>query len=64
MAEHRFYIGEEPIPTVVEKPVKSLGCCYDASLKDTALVVQIREDTISNLKAIDKTLLPGWLKLC
>ncbi len=63
LVEHRFLIGKEPIPTVAEKPVKSLGGWYDASLKDRALVDQIRVDTISGLKTIDKTLLPGRMKL-
>lgn len=63
LAEHHFYINEEPIPTVAENPIKSLGCWYDASLRDTAQVDQIREATISSLKTIDKTFLPGRLKL-
>ena len=33
-SDHRFYINGEPIPTVSEKPIKSLGWCYDTSLKD------------------------------
>lgn len=59
LAEHHFYISGEPIPTVAEKPIKSLGRWYDASLRDTTQVDQIREDTISSLKTIDNSLLPG-----
>ena len=60
LSEQRFYIGEEPIPTVSEKPVKSLGGWYDAKLRDRDQVDQIRQDTICSLESIDKSLL--WLK--
>ncbi len=33
LSEHRFYVGEEPIPTVAEKPVKSLGRWYHVTLR-------------------------------
>lgn len=46
-----------------EKPIKSLGHWYDASLRDTVQVDQIREDTISSLMLIDNSLLPSRLKL-
>ncbi|ROI52205.1 hypothetical protein DPX16_3475 [Anabarilius grahami] len=63
LSDHRFHIGEEPIPTVSEKPVKSLGRCYDASLKDKEQVEQLRKEVASGLEKIDRTLLPGKLKL-
>lgn len=63
LTEYRFFIGGEPIPTVAEKPIKSLGRWYDASLRDTAQVEQIREDTIRNLMTINHSLLPCRLKL-
>lgn len=63
LAEHRFHINEEPILTVEENPIKSLGRYYDGFLRDTAQVDQIREATIISLKTIDKTFLPGRLKL-
>ncbi|KAK0153815.1 hypothetical protein N1851_004106 [Merluccius polli] len=63
LSDQRFYIGEEPIPTVAEKPIKSLGRWYDATLKDTVQVEQLRQDTISGLQSIEKTMLPGRLKL-
>ena len=63
LSEQRFFIGEEPIPTVSEKPVKSLGRWYDANLKDKDQVHQLRQDTICGLESIDKSLLPGRLKL-
>lgn len=31
---HHQHTGKEPIPSVSEKPVKSLGRWYDGSLKD------------------------------
>lgn len=34
LSDHCMYIGDEPIPKITEKPVKSLGRWYDASLKD------------------------------
>ena len=63
LSDQRFYIGEEPIPMVAEKPIKSLGRWYDATLKDTVQVEQLRQDTISGLQCIEKTMLPGRLKL-
>lgn len=35
VTDQRFYIGETPVPTLSEMPVKSLGRWYDAKLKDT-----------------------------
>ena len=63
LSDHRFHIGEEPIPMVSEKPVKSLGRWYDASLKDKEQVEQLRKEVAGGLESIDKTLLPGKLKL-
>ena len=34
LSDLRFFIGEDPIPTVSEQPVKSLGRWYTSSLKD------------------------------
>lgn len=63
LLDHRFHIGEEPIPTISEKPVKSLGRWYDASLKDKEQVEQLRKEVASGLENIDRSLLPGKLKL-
>ena len=63
LSDHRFHIGEEAIPTVSEKPVKSLGRWYDSSLKDKEQVEQLRKEVARDLKAIDGTMLPGKLKL-
>ncbi|KAI2644850.1 hypothetical protein H4Q32_030713 [Labeo rohita] len=59
----RFYISEEPIPTVLEKPIKSLGRWYSADLKDTQQIEQLRRDLANGLKQINNTALPGKLKL-
>ncbi|KAI8506911.1 hypothetical protein Bbelb_153500 [Branchiostoma belcheri] len=58
----RFTLGGTQIPTVSEKPVKSLGKVFYSSLKDTASVQQIRTELESWLKEIDKTGLPGRFK--
>ena len=63
LSDHRFHIGKEPIPTVSEKPVRSLGRWYDASLRDKEQVEQLRKEVASGLDNIDRTLLPGKLKL-
>lgn len=44
LRDTRFYIGEDPIPTVSEQPVKSLGRWYNASLKDKEQVEQLRQE--------------------
>ena len=59
----RFCIGDDPIPTVSEQPVKSLGRWYNESLRDKDQVQQVRQDIADGLESINKTLLPGKLKL-
>lgn len=49
--------------TVAENPVKSFGRWYNATLKDTDQVGQLRKDNINGLESINKSLLPGRLKL-
>ncbi|KAL6470906.1 hypothetical protein MHYP_G00195560 [Metynnis hypsauchen] len=58
-----FTINNEPIPTILQKPIKSLGRWYNATLNDTEQIEQLRQDTISGLKQINNTGLPGKLKL-
>ncbi|KAG7495746.1 hypothetical protein JOB18_004645 [Solea senegalensis] len=60
VTDQRFHVGGTPVPTVSEMPIKSLGRWYDAKLKDTEQFEQIKNDTS---KHINKTLLPGKLKL-
>lgn len=57
LSDSCFFIGEERITTVMEKPVKSLSRWYDAIFKDVDHVDQVRWDTLS------KSLDPGRLKL-
>ena len=63
LTDQRFHINNAPIPLVSELPVKSLGRLYNARLKDSDQSDQLREETIKGLVSIDKTLLPGKLKL-
>ena len=58
----RFSIGGERIPTVKEKPVKSLGRLYAGSLTDRHQGVTIQKQAEDGLKIIDKTKLPGKYK--
>lgn len=51
------------MPTVAEKPVKSLEHWYNATLKDIGQGDQIKQDTISSLESTENSLLPGRLKL-
>ncbi len=63
IVNERFYINDEPIPTILEKPIKSLGQWYNTDLKDAEQVEQLMQDTISGLKQINSTALPGKLKI-
>jgi len=50
------------MPTVSEKPVKSLGRWYDGDLKDTVRVREVRRQAVEELKSINSCALPGKLK--
>ena len=63
LVEERFYINQEPIPTVTEKPIKSLGRWYDAKLKDSDQAHELRQELVKGLQVIDKSMLPGKLKI-
>lgn len=63
LSDEKFNINGEAIPTVQEKPIKSLGRWYNAELKDTQQVEELRQSTVSGIKQIDSTALPGKLKL-
>lgn len=60
----RFALGGTPIPTVTEKPVKSLGKVFNSSLRDSDALLQAKADLTSWLTAIDKSGLPGKFKTC
>lgn len=59
----RFCINNGPIPMILEKPIKSIGCWYSADLKNSKQVEKLRQDKISSLKQINNPALPGKLKL-
>lgn len=62
LSNTKFFIRNDPIPTVSEQSVKSLGRWYYASLKDKEQVQQLRKQVSSGLQAIDNIQLPGRLK--
>ena len=59
----KFQIGKENIPTVKQKPVKSLGRLYQGNLTDRSQGVAIQADAEQGLKAIANTKLPGNYKV-
>ncbi len=63
LIDHRFLIDRIAIPMVSELSVKSLGWWYSASLTNLDQSNLLRAETINGLGRIDKTLLPGKLKL-
>lgn len=63
LTDQFFFFGNEIISTVMERPVKSLSWWYNTSLKDTEQGEQLKKDGIIGLQSMDKTFLPGRLKL-
>ena len=63
MVEERFYIDGEVIPSLVEKPVKSLGRWYNSTLSDRGQVSDHRKFIVKASSITDKTFLTGKLKL-
>ncbi len=57
-----FTLEGSQIPSVTERPVKSLGKIFDSSLKDTAALQQTSSDVTNWLTAVDKSGLPGKYK--
>nr|XP_061785060.1 uncharacterized protein LOC133576095 [Nerophis lumbriciformis] len=60
--KHRFSLDGVPIPSVSEKPVKSLGKIFDSTLKDKAAVQSAHVELKTWLSAVDKSGLPGKFK--
>ncbi len=60
--QFHFTLGGTQIPSVSEKPIKSLGKMFDQSLMDAASCQQIKSDLTAWLTAIDKSRLPGKFK--
>ena len=62
MEKVRFTVAGETIPTLSEKPIKSLGKTFNSSLKDTAVKQMTIKDLEEWLTKIDKSGLPGRFK--
>ncbi len=60
---HRFELGGEVVPSLVEAPVKSLGRWYTVELNDVGRVEEVRNKLLRGLKRIDGCGLPGKLKV-
>nr|XP_057943465.1 uncharacterized protein LOC131138512 [Doryrhamphus excisus] len=60
--KHRFNLNGVPIPSVSEKPVKSLGKIFDSTLKDKAAVQSANAELKTWLSVVDKSGLPGKFK--
>ncbi|XP_067284127.1 uncharacterized protein [Pseudorasbora parva] len=57
-----FTLGKTQIPSITDKPVKSLGKVFDCSLKDTAAIHATNIELEGWLAAVDKSGLPGKFK--
>ena len=62
-SDRKFVIEGEKFQTVREKPVKSLGRWYNVDLSDKDQVEQFRKDIGEGLGRMDKSGIPGKLKL-
>ena len=60
--EIHFKIRGDKIPTVRERPVKSLGRLYSIPLTDRHRGPEVQKVALKGLKSIDKTCLPGKMK--
>ena len=63
VTETRYFINGDPIPTVREEPVKSLGRLYKLPLTDRHWGLELEKTTTDSLRMIDKVDLPGKLKV-
>ena len=51
--DFHFYLHEQPIPSISEEPVKSLGRWYTKNLRDISHVQEIKCQVPSGLERID-----------
>lgn len=58
----RFSLDGTQIPSVTEKPIKSLGKTFDCTLKDAASIKATNRELEAWLTAVDKSGLPGKFK--
>ena len=63
LSDRKFVKDEEKIPIIREKAVKSLGRWYQADINDREQTGQFRKDVAQRLDRINKSGLPGKLKL-
>uniref|UniRef100_A0A3B1K6T8 Reverse transcriptase domain-containing protein n=1 Tax=Astyanax mexicanus TaxID=7994 RepID=A0A3B1K6T8_ASTMX len=63
LIQERFMMEGEVIPSILEKPIKSLGRWYTAALNDKEQVEGLRTEMVEAINRIDKSFLPGKLKL-
>jgi hypothetical protein len=61
-SRYELKVQNQSIPSITERPVKCLGKWFDASLKDTEQVKQLKTKVQDGLRKIDKTGLPGKFK--
>ena len=62
LSDNRFKIPGEYIPTIKDKPVKSLGKRFDQSLKDAVAIQETRDRLERWLNKINMSGLPGCFK--
>ena len=62
MEKVRFTVAGETIPTLSEKPIKSLGKTFNSSLQDTAAKQKTIKDLEECLTKINTSGLPGRFK--
>ena len=60
--KYRFRVADMEIPSITEKPVKSLGKVFDSSLSDKDSIKQTTRQFSEWLSTIDKSGLPGKFK--
>jgi len=60
--QFHFTLGTTQIPSITEKPMKSLGKVFDCSLKDMAVIRAANLELEGWLAAVDKSGLPGKFK--
>ena len=58
-----FTVDGERITLLAEQPVRSLGRLYTAGLSDTHMPATITEQLSNSLESLDKSHLPGKLKV-
>ena len=60
---HRFELGGEVVPSLVEAPVNRLGRWYMVKLNDVGRVEEVKNKLLRGLRRIDGCGLPGKLKI-